>query len=120
MFPFQKWLWVSFAGPSKVAVTGNCPFKAPPRASRHHEDTHGTWFMWNQVSSKCFFLFCMLSFLFMTQLHQSPLGVAFGDQEAAHPSEKNRGIKNWDENPGWTDAHGLWAEPTGWDILHFR
>ena len=43
----------------------------------------------------------------MTQLQQSPLGVALGDQEAVHPREKNRGIKNWDENPGWTDAHGV-------------
>lgn len=107
MFQFQRWLWVSFAGPSKVAVTGNWPFKPPPIASRHHGYTRGTWFMWKLASSKCFCLSCTLSFLFMTRLHPSPLGVAFGDQEAAHPREEKRGIKNWDENPGWTDAHGV-------------
>lgn len=65
---------------------------------------------------------CALFPLLIPQLHQSPIGIVPGDQEAVHPKRNSRDIKNWSEREFWADAQGVGGRlsPLICDILHFR
>ena len=117
---FQRWLWMSFAGPSKVAVTGNWPFKPPPIASSHHGDTRCTWLMWKQASSKCFCLLHPVLSVYDSVAAKSSRRRPWGSRSRSPKGEEQRnkelGWEPWVDGCSWC---GVWAEPTGWDTVHF-